>query len=517
MRILKNCYFVLGLFMLLAFCNPLTAQTSKYPAATSRARKEFPDEEGFSNSRIQQMGKDGLLLTAQSIKAEKGISSYLYSIINSNLQEIQHNILGVDRVRIGSGMITKSFLGPTHFHQLFLGKKKFVIHSISRSGLEKPIEVEGEFPINGRIEFVTVLQEKFIITMKSKSAISLLFFDWKTGDVVLTPVELPKGVKAKKVTILSFQELSNINEIATVLRIKGKSPSRNLCMMHSANGDLIRSIDISPKQEDVTIIECRISSPSQNKFIFAGTYNNRLQKMAEGVFIAESDNTGLKYLTTTTFLELKNFTDYMPERTQNYINKRVERAENAGRKMTLDYYVTIHPLVSTADGYFLVGEAYYSVYHTETSVVNGKTTRSQVFDGIQYTHAVLVKFDLNGKRIMDQCLPMKKFVSAGQLLGTRDVPRFITLNVSVPYQIAMSFVVDKYLIYKVFNHSGTEISRNQCEVVAKGNENEVIQGASSSLQHWYDSYFVFYGYQTMKNSDGKKRVSFYIDKLEIGN
>jgi hypothetical protein len=87
----------------------------------------------------------------------------------------------------------------------------------------------------------------------------------------------------------------------------------------------------------------------------------------------------------------------------------------------------------------------------------------------------------------------------------------------VPYQIAMSFVVDKYLIYKVFNHSGTEISRNQCEVVAKGNENEVIQGASSSLQHWYDSYFVFYGYQTMKNSDGKKRVSFYIDKLEIGN
>jgi hypothetical protein len=287
--------------------------------------------------------------------------------------------------------------------------------------------------------------------------------------------------------------------------------------MHSANGDLIRSIDISPKQEDVTIIECRISSPAQNKFIFAGTYNNRLQKMAEGVFIAESDNTGLKYLTTTTFLELKNFTDYMPERTQNYINKRVERAENAGRKMTLDYYVTIHPLVSTADGYFLVGEAYYSVYHTETSVVNGKTTRSQVFDGIQYTHAVLVKFDLNGKRIMDQCLPMKKFVSAGQLLGTRDVPRFITLNVSVPYQIAMSFVVDKYLIYKVFNHSGTEISRNQCEVVAKGNENEVIQGASSSLQHWYDSYFVFYGYQTMKNSDGKKRVSFYIDKLEIGN
>jgi hypothetical protein len=81
----------------------------------------------------------------------------------------------------------------------------------------------------------------------------------------------------------------------------------------------------------------------------------------------------------------------------------------------------------------------------------------------------------------------------------------------------MSYVADKYLIYKVFNHQGTELSQNQCEVIAKGDENEVIQGAASSLQHWYDANFVFYGYQTMKNADGKKRITFCIDKLRIEN
>jgi hypothetical protein len=131
--------------------------------------------------------------------------------------------------------------------------------------------VEGEFPVDGKIEFVSVLQEKLIITMRSKSAISLVFFDWKTGEIVLSAVTLPKGVKAKKVTILNFQELGNVNEIATVLRIKGKSPLSNLCVMHSADGELIRTIDISPR-EGVALIECRISAPFKNKFIFAGTY-----------------------------------------------------------------------------------------------------------------------------------------------------------------------------------------------------------------------------------------------------
>jgi hypothetical protein len=510
----------MGLFLVMALSNPLTSQPIKYPPATSLARQEFVDEEGFSNSRVIQMGKDGLLLHAQSIKAEKGISNYRYSIINTNLQEVQRNILGVDRVRIGSGMVTKSVLGQTHFHQLFIGKKKFVLHSIPRSGSEKPIEVEGEFPVDGKIEFVSVLQEKLIITMRSKSAISLVFFDWKTGEIVLSAVTLPKGVKAKNVTILNFQELGNVNEIATVLRIKGKSPLSNLCVMHSADGELIRTIDISPR-EGVALIECRISAPFKNKFIFAGTYNNRLRTMspyfAEGVFIAESDNSRLKYLTTTPFLDLKNFTDYMPENLQNYIDKRKGRADNVGKKLIIQYSMTIHPLASTADGYFLVGEAFYPQYHIETSYEKGKRIDTKVFDGNKYTHAILVKFDLNGKRVMDQCLSLKKFVPLSQLQGVREIQRFITLNLSIPNQIAMSYVADKYLIYKVFNHQGTELSQNQCEVIAKGDENEVIQGAASSLQHWYDANFVFYGYQTMKNADGKKRITFCIDKLRIEN
>jgi hypothetical protein len=312
--------------------------------------------------------------------------------------------------------------------------------------------------------------------------------------------------------ILSFQELSNINEFAVILRIDEKSGYHSQCLMYSPQGDLVRTIEITPKQ-DIVLIECKITATDKTKFIFSGTYNNRLQSkkslLADGFFFGESDTRSLRFLTATNFLDLENFTSFLSDRRQDNIDKRVERAENAGKELTMEYLMTIHPIITLSDGYMLVGEAFYPTYVTRQELVNGQTVNRRVFDGYLYTHSVVVKFDINGNRKMDQCLPLKIDYKP------KEVIKFVSVNTSLQNQVSLSYVSDNVLTYKVFNQSGTEISQNKCEVVATGREDERVISTTANMRHWYDANFIVSGYQTTKDQDGEVTKVFYLNKVRL--
>ena len=503
---------IVSMTMVLFTPNSLLAQKQRYPAAKSLLRREFHPEEGFVNLRAIQLGKDGVLLTSETYKIEKGESRFHYDIVNTELQIVKENVLSVDRMVIGTGMTQKAFLGYKNYHHLFYGRKNFILHTIPRNGLEEGTVVQGAFPVDGTVEWVSALPEKLVLILRTKSAISLVYIDWKTGDTHVTPIQLPEGVKPNKAMILSFQELSNINEFAVILRVDEKSGYHSQCLMYSPQGDLVRTIEITPKQ-DIVLIECKITATDKTKFIFSGTYNNRLQSkkslLADGFFFGESDTRSLRFLTATNFLDLENFTSFLSDRRQDNIDKRVERAENAGKELTMEYLMTIHPIITLSDGYMLVGEAFYPTYVNRQELVNGQTVNRRVFDGYLYTHSVVVKFDINGNRKMDQCLPLKIDYKP------KEVIKFVSVNTSLQNQVSLSYVSDNVLTYKVFNQSGTEISQNKCEIVATGREDERVISTTANMRHWYDANFIVSGYQTTKDQDGEVTKVFYLNKVRL--
>lgn len=510
-RVRQTILVIIQLFS----CCSLLAQNKKFPAATNVARQEFDAQDGYVNEKVTQMEQDGLLMSSRSVKAVDGEWQFRYSVFNTNLEEVKQIELPVNKVNIGLLMSTQTVLGTTHFHQFIFGKKHYVLHSIPRVGQIKPIEIEGDFPMSGQIQSIAVVQQKLVVSVKTKAGVSLLFIDWKTGDVDKSDLTLPAGVKAKQVSIMNLQALTNTNEIAVTIKIRSKKgPTQNLCVIHSGSGSALRTLDITP-QSDILLMEVRVTAVAGNKYIFAGTYTNNVKSKsnytAQGVFFAESDANQLKFMTATNFLDLKNFLDFLPQKTQDKIEKRQERAESKGKELAYNYSMTIHPIAVANDGYFLVGEAFYPVYHTETIYVNGKPQTRRVFDGYQYTHAIVVKFNLQGNRVMDQCLGMYLV----------DLPMYvvqnISLNVTVPNQIALSYANDKYLVSKIFNHAGTEISQKQYEVIGTGNEDERIRQSTATLRHWYGPNFVAYGFQVIKKSGSGKRRVFYINKLQIGS
>ena len=169
---MKNRLYIIILASVLGlnfFVNPVCAQKQKYPAAKSLLRKEFHPEEGSVHLRAIQLGKEGVLLTSETYKIEKGESRFHYDIVNTDLQIVKENVLSVDRMVIGTGMTQKAFLGKVNYHHLFYGRKNFILHTIPRSGLEEGTVVEGSFPVEGIVESVSALPDKMVLILRPVS------------------------------------------------------------------------------------------------------------------------------------------------------------------------------------------------------------------------------------------------------------------------------------------------------------------------------------------------------------
>ena len=296
------------------------AQSNKLPVAQNAARQEFDAKDGYLDERVSQMGEDGLMMTSRSSKAEDGVYTYRYNVISTTLAEGKEILLSVDRAVAGS---TFGFLSPTHFHQFIYSRSKFVIHSIPRKGVIKPVEVSGEFPINGIVQQFTVMNNQVVIAARTKTGPTLLFIDWKTGDIQVEQVAIPGGFKAKAVSIINLQDLSNVGEVALVYGInKTKAGPKRWCIRYNANGEVAGNVDISPGPESL-LMDVKVSAISKSKYIYSGTYTKnvrtKLASAAQGIFFSESDGSTLKYVKFTNFLDLQNFVEFLPKKTQDRI------------------------------------------------------------------------------------------------------------------------------------------------------------------------------------------------------
>ena len=105
------------------------------------------------------------------------------------------------------------------------------------------------------------------------------------------------------------------------------------------------------------------------------------------------------------FVSLDNFFAFLTEKEQKKIAQKVERKEEKGKTHKVKYRLLIHDVISRQGQYVMVGEAYYPVYRTErVNDIYGRRgfyTNRVVFDGYQYTHAVVAVFDKSGQLIWD--------------------------------------------------------------------------------------------------------------------
>jgi len=280
---------------------------------------------------------------------------------------------------------------------------------------------------------------------------------------------------------------------------------------------------------DKTIRSISCSPLSGDRYAFTGTWSELANTRPEGIFFARGDLESLDFIRYTRFSELENFYDFLPPRQVRRIDRKKKKKKAKGKDFTTRHFMISHPIVEVEGGYLYLGESYYPTYRTQEVIryrmINGVSTPiytyQTVFDGYQYTHAVLAFFNKEGNRVWDEIFPI---VTAHKPFSPK---RYISIPEKPQNSIEMVYSSGYRIISKSFNLDGSLARSFESEAIELPFPGDRTRWSVSDLYHWYGAYFIAYGVQKIKNArpdpkekgkakglrEKRKRKVFFITKV----
>jgi hypothetical protein len=277
---------------------------------------------------------------------------------------------------------------------------------------------------------------------------------------------------------------------------------------YQADGELISEIAI-PRDEK-NLLTAKLSITEEGNAMILGTYSSGAKKFADGLFIAEYDGPKQRYIKYHNFADLKHFFDYLPEKAQARIEKKQAAKKESNKELSLQYRLLMHDLVVKNGQYLLVAEAYYPTYRYQQMGGMGGGYRAapvgqMVFDGFQYTHAMIASFDKTGNLLWDSSFELEQ-------------QKYYTLREVVKLGFNGDSLV---LAYNQRGDVSAKVIANG-EVVAPAKRVALEQSAEAvrtfqtELYDWYGPYFLSWGYQRVRE-EGKKKSVFYLHRIPFSD
>jgi hypothetical protein len=290
---------------------------------------------------------------------------------------------------------------------------------------------------------------------------------------------------------------------------------------YSAEGDLVKSVVLSPT-EDRHLNFGRVVNGPDGKQMVCGVYGRHIE-MSRGVFLATISEYGEYEMKYYNYSELHHFFNYLKAKKEARVKERIERRRVKGKKMKFNYRLMVNEVVPYGDQFIMLGEAFYPHYSYPTRSYNPMTyyTRTMgtamtrgdmVFDGYQFTHAVVVGFDRSGKLQWDNSFEINdvRTFQLNQFVKIAPENDRIVLLYLFENVIRSKIIKEKDILEgKTFDH----LQMKFMDDVVRGHDTE-----SSTLEYWYGTTFFASGYQQIRNVNDKRslvnRRVFFVNKIE---
>lgn len=326
-----------------------------------------------------------------------------------------------------------------------------------------------------------------------------------------------------------FNEPGELTQIKTYedgtieVIVSAKNYERRKCLWirnYDAAGSLIKTTILQP-EEKKNLIFGRSVKTSDGTQIVSGVYG-RQSEYSRGVFIAAINEFGEYKINYYNFADLQRFFNYMKAKREKRVRERIERRRVLGKKLRFNYRILVHELVPYGNQYILLGEAFYPHYtypnraYYQSSLapafyMNPLVRSDLVFDGFQYTHAVVIGFDRSGKLLWDNSFEINdvKAMTLDQYVKIETQPNRIVLLYLFENTIRTKIISNSQVLEgKVFNDMEMKFSDD----IVKHRDTE-----TSHLDYWYQDNFFAYGVQRVHNlheaSVGTYRKVFFINKI----
>jgi len=471
---------------------------------TSELRIELDLKDDYQNEMVFPLGENGFLLQSYEIKSSGGKVGCRNDFYSTDLKLIKSETVPVKERVLYANSYDKDGVNYT----MIRNRRDYFAIITSDAKTQECRKTEGKLADIGELTNMKVYNGSAIFSCAGKKENSVLIVELNSGKTKYVPVKVG-DFRSKMLSILDFQVFDDeIMVFINAITDKNKEDLYIAIFDMGGRQKEIFNVTKNVKEKLITVAATKI----QNRYVITGTFSKTRSVRSQGVFIGEVENKKLNFIKFYNFLELKNFTSYLSQKQQDKIERKKNSKAQKGEELLMNYRIVTHPIIESEDGYIFLGEAFYPTYHTYTTTVGKATQVHTVFDGFQYTHATLAKFDRAGKLLWDNTFPMwstsKPFM----------VVKFISFRQGEE-TTELTYSERNTIWYKVFDVVNGEIVKdNSKEIIDTFLQGDKVKRSFSNIEYWHDNNFIAYGFQTISNKEVKRnRRVFFINKISFSN
>jgi len=322
-----------------------------------------------------------------------------------------------------------------------------------------------------------------------------------------------------------FNERGEINQIKTYpngsvdVIVSAKNYERKNCLWirnYNDEGDLVKTTVLEPPVNKNLIFGRSVKMPNDAQVV-SGVYGGKNVEYSRGIFVAQINELGEYTINYHNFGDLENFFSYMKAKREKRVKERIERRKVKDKKIRFNYRLLVQEVVPYGDQYIMLGEAFYPRYtyvggNQNYGLSSPLMRGERIFDGYQYTHAVVIGFDAKGNLKWDNSFEIND-------IKTMELQQFVKIAPS-DNRIVLLYMFDNLIRSKIIKDNQVLEGKMEDPVKSKFN-NELIKEKdteTSKLDYWYAQHFFAAGTQTVRNQgapkDGGFRRVFFINKLK---
>ena len=308
--------------------------------------------------------------------------------------------------------------------------------------------------------------------------------------------------------------------------VSGRSITRRRSLWirnYDKNGDLSKTILLEGGSDKNLIFGRSVGQPGGNQIV-CGVYG-RYTEFSRGIFIANIDPFGEYTIKYYNYADLKRFFNYMKARKEKRIRERIERRRIKGKKVKFNYRLMVDEFMQYGDNQFLMlGEAFYPHYSYPSSrsyPFNNNFYASRymgpygrgdlVFDGYQYTHAVVIGFDKEGNIGWDNSFEIND-------VRTMNLEQYVKVHPNKD-RVSLLYLFDNVIRSKIIQ--GTDVlegkSYDQLHIDSPDDFVRERDTQQTKLDYWYGNVFYASGIQHIRRKSdqtgGISRKVFFINKI----
>jgi hypothetical protein len=310
-------------------------------------------------------------------------------------------------------------------------------------------------------------------------------------------------------------------------------------------GQAVGQVMVEP-EPDYSLLNGRLFMLNDSTKLMIRNMQGNNNSASQGLFLSKIVYDEVEFTQYHSFTDFKNFFNFMSEREQERMQRKIERKKESGDDVKLNYRLLVHDIIEKNGNYLISGEVFYPEYRNNNNGPYGMSSwwgspvmspwgwggmgmypsmglwnpyywdpfygarrmnNGQVFNGFIYTHAIVAGFSAKGDLLWDNSLALEN-------VRSMELKEKVRVKPNDDQTVAMFYSNKGEIKAKIFDKDRVLTDRQPIPIMTADMGDRVRQTTTDEVLYWYDNYYLAFGYQRITGGDGRRNV-FYLNKISF--